>query len=334
MASLGRICAATALLFCVGCPSGGSETETTTESTSAGSESAGMSSSGSGAATSTTEATTGATTSAGQTTSATGGSTEASSSDGGTESSTGSSTGAVEPGECGTSLEGCNEGFKCNVYATEGNQNVLGNLGCFPLDPEAKQVDEPCQVGEDPWDGIDDCVEGAVCWNADEDGNGTCLSLCPLMGDEYGCYYEDAGSCNVCQECAVGLCIPICNPLLDDCPDGQLCVPDQQGSFGCVLDAGDGQSPAGTPCDFVNACDVGTQCLAPQLYPVPECEGASGCCTPMCDWSEFDADLDGVADMGDPSSACELPGAECAPWYENPQEAIPELAGVGACIVP
>ncbi len=331
MASLGRIGAATALLLCIGCPSGGTDTETTTEGTSAGSEGEGMSSSGSGATSTTGATSTGAMTSSGQATGTTG-ATGSSSSEGGTESSTGSSTGGVEPGECDTSLEGCNEGFKCNVFATEGNQNALGNLGCFPLDPDAKQVDEPCQVGEDPWDGIDDCVEGAVCWNADEDGNGTCLSLCPLMGDDYSCYYENSGTCNVCQECAVGLCIPICNPLLDDCADGQLCVPNNQEGFGCVLDAGDGQSPAGTPCDFVNACDAGTQCLSADLYPAPSCEGQSGCCVPMCDWSEFDADLDGVADMGDPASACELPGTECSPWYENPQQAPPDLAGVGACV--
>ena len=55
---------------------------------------------------------------------------------------TGGSTGPLEPGECDPSLEGCNEGYKCNVYAEEGNANLLGNLGCFPLDPHYKELDD------------------------------------------------------------------------------------------------------------------------------------------------------------------------------------------------
>ncbi|MCB9755993.1 MAG: hypothetical protein H6713_39230 [Myxococcales bacterium] len=247
------------------------------------------------------------------------------------ESDTASTTGAIEPGECDATLEGCNEGYKCNVFATEQNQNILGNLGCFPLDPDGKQIDEPCDAGDEPNDGIDDCVEGAVCWNVNEEGQGTCWSLCPLMGNDYECFYEGAGNCAVCQECAVGLCVPACNPLLDECAEGTICVPDSQ-SFGCVLDASDGQAPAGTPCEFVNVCNSGTVCIDPSLYPAPACEGQSGCCAPHCDWSEFDADLDGVADMGDPASACELPGTECVAWYEDPQQAPPEVAGVGVCV--
>ncbi|MCA9693820.1 MAG: hypothetical protein R3A51_13310 [Nannocystaceae bacterium] len=228
----------------------------------------------------------------------------------------------VHQPDCDATLEGCEEGEKCNIFSDEDGFS-LGQIDCFPLDPNPVDVGEPCDAGAEYNDGIDNCVEGATCWDVNEEGIGTCVALCHAIDEnsyDYTCApYE--GSCTLCQECVVGLCLPYCDPLLNDCPDGKICIPDTQGDgWVCTLDASEGAHPPGTPCDFVNQCNAGSVCLDSSYYPSMACAQSAGCCGPVCD-------------LEDPQCPDDPPGLSCEPWYEEGM-APAGFEHIGACIVP
>lgn len=102
-----------------------------------------------------------------------------------------------------------------------------------------------------------------------------------------------------------------CDPLAQDCPEAEACYI-IDGGGACAPDAsGDDGGPL-DPCDFVNACDPGLQCV--DAAAVPGCLGDAGCCTPFCD-------VDGA-------DAC--PFGSCTPVFE-PGEAPPGLESTGVC---
>lgn len=297
-----------AIPLVVGCdpkPGGtGESTAGTGEtSTSTGSTSTGEPTSSSGTTTSTGDPTTSTTTTTGEPTTSTTDSPFVEDPDMG-----------PQPNACDYHLEGCSPDQKCNVYAPQGESNVLGNLGCFPLDPNPKQIGEPCSTGELPNDGIDNCVAGAVCWNVDDNGNGTCHGLCyPEPGTEDFMCHGQAASCSLCQECAVGLCLPFCDPLQPDCGDGLICVAHYDG-FVCAPDASNGEAGDGVACEFINACNAGLMCGDGSRQE--GCE-TNGCCTPYCDMNNPDA--------------CPEPSEMCAAVYEQPPEGYEHI---GACLQP
>jgi hypothetical protein len=113
---------------------------------------------------------------------------------------------------------------------------------------------ELCTV-TDPINGIDSCVEGAICWSV-EDGVGTCVALCR------GSY--EAPVCDPPIACTGGrlltLCIPNCDPLLQDCPHpGHGCYPIDDG-FTCAPDDSGDAGQANDPCEFINSCRARWRC--------------------------------------------------------------------------
>ena len=117
----------------------------------------------------------------------------------------------------------------------------------------------------------------------------------------------------------MGLCLPGCDPLLQGCGDGDLCIPDpgDPARFICVLDASGDEGQVFDECEFVNACDPGLYCVAPALGA--ECPPeAPGCCLPFCDTT---------------MPSCPGAGQECLPWFEMDQ-APPGFENVGLCGVP
>ncbi len=217
--------------------------------------------------------------------------------------------------ECDYYLEGCEEGEKCNVFTPEGDTSVLSYLGCFPLDANPKQVGEPCSTGELPNDGIDNCVEAAVCWNVDDEGNGVCYALCYADPDteEFGCHGE-AASCQLCQDCTVGLCAPYCDPLdIEACYEGEVCIPHNDGYI-CAPDASNGEGVEGAECEYVNVCNPGFACFGGE--DLEGCE-TFGCCTPFCNVNDPDA--------------CPKETESCTSVYNPPPEGYEH---VGVCMVP
>lgn len=222
--------------------------------------------------------------------------------------------------ECDIEAQDCPRGFKCMPYSSQGG-SWWDSTACFPIDPDPVGLGEPCQWEGMPWSGHDDCGAWQVCWSFEPGDGGVCKGLC--MFDEPGDFMpscEDPAAIPFygCQECFC-MCETQCNPLGDDCPKGQECVPSAD-IFTCVPDASGDMGAYGDPCEFINVCDPGLACLEPGNTPGCD-ESNAGCCTPFCDVTQPNA-CPGAAE-----------GQECLPWYE-PGDAPPGLENLGACGLP
>jgi hypothetical protein len=144
-------------------------------------------------------------------------------------------------------------------------------------------------------------------------------------GDEANPICEDPDtSCAIANDGAIVLCLPNCDPILQDCPEGQACYPINEG-WSCAPDASGEMGVYGDPCEFINVCDPGFICLDASTVPMGEaCMGAAGCCTGVCDLAD---------PMGDAQCEGAAGGQTCQPWYEEGQ-APPGYEDVGACALP
>ncbi len=188
-------------------------------------------------------------------------------------------------------------------------------MGCFPIDPAPDAVGDPCTAEGGGTSGIDSCVLGSMCWDIDEDTDiGTCIAMCEGSPDMPTCT-DTATSCVITNEDVLNLCLPNCDPLLQDCPDdGEACYVVDDVSV-CAPDAsGEDLGNAGDPCEFLNACDAGLTCLAPDAYG-PSCAGFGGCCSPWCD-----LDAPGV---------CPELGQSCQAFFE--EDPPPGFENLGVC---
>lgn len=250
-----------------------------------------------------------------------------SSSTGGSSSSSGessSSTGEVifidptdPPGEdCDPYLQDCPDGEKCNAWANDGGSN-WNALGCFPVDPSPDQPGDSCTVEGSGVSGVDSCDVASMCWDVDAETNtGVCVAMCEGTPLNPTCA-DPATSCIISNGGVLNLCLPGCDPLLQNCAEGQGCYPIDD-AFVCAPDASGDQGSAGDPCEFINVCDPGTACVEDDAYG-PGCFGSFGCCSPFCDVDEV--------------ATCPEVGQECVPWFEEGM-APPGLASVGVCSVP
>ena len=205
----------------------------------------------------------------------------------------------IPPSEyCDYHDELCPEGTKCSF------DGELSESACFELEPMPDMLGEPCEPSDNWPGGMDSCGDGLICWEE------TCLPFCDT--EDFSC--PSAYLCVWCQECALGVCISECDPLLQDCQEGDTCVPNNE-TFTCVLDASGDAGAYGDPCEFINGCDPGLTCV--DAGYVPECQAAS-CCSPFCD-------LD--------SPTCPDDSLECIPWYEEGQ-APPGYEVIGLCGLP
>ena len=220
--------------------------------------------------------------------------------------------------ECDLFAQDCPEGEKCMPWANDGG-TAWNATRCSPISDNPGQAGDMCTVEGSGVSGIDDCDIGSMCWDVDPETNmGTCVALC--TGDEADPICEDPDTaCAIVNEGAIVLCLPSCDPLLQDCPDGQACYPIND-DFLCVPDASGEMGVYGDPCEFINACDPGLMCLG--AAAVPDCTGSQGCCSEVCDTS-------------DPSGDAQCSGADqaCEPWYEE-GAAPPGYEDVGACALP
>jgi hypothetical protein len=222
--------------------------------------------------------------------------------------------------ECDIWAQDCPEGEKCMPWANDGG-NAWNATRCSPLDPAPASVGDECTVEGSGVSGIDNCEVSSMCWNVDPESNmGTCIAFC--MGSEANPVCENPGSsCSILNEGTLILCLPNCDPLLQDCNEGEGCYPTND-IFSCVPDAGGEQGAFGEGCEFLNVCDPGLFCANPA--GVPNCAGSIGCCSSFCDTT-------------DPSATSNCPGnaggQECVPWFEEGQ-APPGYENLGACVIP
>ena len=203
---------------------------------------------------------------------------------------------------CDPWAQDCLADEKCTWETIDG----VAQTHCVPVEPDPKLPGEPCTVFGDPNSGYDDCVAGAICHHLDAQNQGMCMALCGGSPVEPTCV-EAGAVCQVCPDCP-SLCLPLCDPLAQDCADGFACLPDS-GSFACNPDDQVGRGKLGSPCEYTFQCSVGHACI--DGLAVPGCEGVA-CCSPFCSTSE---------------PICPE-GMSCVPWFDADQAPLPN---VGIC---
>lgn len=147
---------------------------------------------------------------------------------------------------------------------------------------------------------------------------GTCLGLCMGSSADPLCA-DPAAICLVASPGMLNVCRPTCNPLLQDCIDDHVCLPNLQlADAVCVSDASGDEGQLFDPCDFPNDCDPGLICVSSSS--ASECDPrANGCCLPFCDSSE--------------ANTCPGQGQVCLGWFPD-GVGPPALAELGVCSVP
>ncbi|MBC8066819.1 MAG: hypothetical protein IAG13_00675, partial [Deltaproteobacteria bacterium] len=205
--------------------------------------------------------------------------------------------------ECDVWAQDCPAGMKCMPWANDGGSS-WNALRCFDVVDDPNGVGEPCTVVDSSVSGIDDCDHRSMCWDVDPDTlMGTCRSLC--HGSEANPTCNDpCDRCPIYGEGVLILCLPSCDPVLQDCGEGSACYPFHDDGFLCSPDASGGDGAPGEPCEFLNVCDPGTACI--ESDRVPECQG-SGCCSPFCDVTAED------------DCASSIAGTVCTPWFSGGQ---------------
>ena len=215
-------------------------------------------------------------------------------------------------GPCDPWQQDCPDGSKCVPVAENGNFNTSR---CVPIGGD-QAPGESCVYGG-PSEGTDDCDATGYCWNSVEvDGVlvGECLAFCTGTVDTPMC--PEGSFCSVSAEGSVNLCLPICDPLAQDCDEGFGCYW-ANFEFTCIVTGGPGLG-TGDACGYINDCSAGGLCVDASL--IPDCMGAS-CCTDWCDL--------GLGDAG----CAALPGTSCVAFFE--EGAAPEGSeDVGVCIIP
>jgi len=243
--------------------------------------------------------------------------------DGGTDDEgTGTDDGAfiAEPdggveGQCDPMAQDCPDGEKCTAYGSVEGSPWDANK-CVPATGDG-QVGDPCDIEGGKYTGIDNCAVGFICLLTDNDGfGGVCVEFCNTNQE---CPESD-GNCAIYNDGSLPICLITCDPLLQDCPEGQGCYNSAGDDFVCYKYSGEGGEGApGDECNYVNQCQPGTICLAPDS--VEGCGAEAGCCSPYCDLDE-----------PNPSEGCN-PTEECTPYFEE-GAAPPGLENLGVCAIP
>jgi hypothetical protein len=227
--------------------------------------------------------------------------------------------------ECDIFTQNCGSGEKCMPRADDGG-NAWNVWRCSALASDPMEIGEPCHAEGWAASGIDDCGVGAMCWDVDPKTNeGICAPLCEGSWADLYCSDPD-------RFCALGeyvlVCLPVCNPLKDDCPAGHDCylaAGSYLGDWQCFPDASGDMGAYGDPCLGPNECDSGLVCLtAAALPPGDACEGVPGCCTDVCDITNPAGDLQCSGVAG---------GQICSQLYAEGTEP-PGLEHVGICYLP
>ncbi|KIG13856.1 hypothetical protein DB30_07511 [Enhygromyxa salina] len=218
----------------------------------------------------------------------------------------------ASPGACDPLKQDCSNGEKCVPYASSGS--TWDAFKCVPtLGNQA--TGEACTYAG-PIEATDDCDDQSYCWNVmdvDGEGVGTCHAFCTGTWDAPMC--PPMSACIITSGGVPALCLPTCDPVAQDCEEGQACYWNSNG-FRCMFTNED--IPPGEACSYINDCAAGSHCTTAEL--TPNCEGGN-CCMPFCSLM-----------LGDQQCA-DVPGTTCVSFFEEDM-APPGLAHVGVCISP
>lgn len=208
--------------------------------------------------------------------------------------------------ECSTWAENCPAGSKCVPHPFD------PDIRCDPIVERPAEPGEPC-TGPLGATMTDSCVAGSGCWGFDPvTQDPVCAVHCTGTLADPVC--PPATDCRVDPMGFVAVCLPTCDPLLQDCGAGQSCAPGLE-AFVCVEDVSASGGEALDSCVDDDFCDPGLLCLEDDV--VPGCDSKS-CCTPYCDLE---------------APTCTVPGTTCKPMFDQGQ-APPGAEDVGVCVKP
>lgn len=195
-------------------------------------------------------------------------------------------------------LDDCASGQKCShvVDPELGPTNRCVELAGEGLEGEACE-----RVGE-----TDTCANHHICWATDAQGfGGTCVAFCTAA---LVCE-DDLAVCSVSTGGLLSLCLPKCDPLIQDCAEGWGCYPDDYQRWACDRDQSGGAGAHGDGCACLNCCDPGLACMSGALVDAVGCgmQGAVGCCGAICAL-EGGAPVEGV---------CPTEAERCEPFYDS-----------------
>ena len=219
--------------------------------------------------------------------------------------------------ECDVFAQDCPEGEKCMGWANDGG-DYWNATRCTPIAEDPAGLDEPCTVEGSAFSGIDDCGAGLMCFGVDPKTNeGHCEDMC--VGDDDDPQCAEGEACGISGDGALVLCLDECNPLLNECGEGEGCYPSDNVVFTCMPSSAP-DAVHGSECDYINGCGLGQICV--DAWLVSMCEGAERCCADICS----------VANDGEEGICAAAAGNKsCVPFYEK-GAAEPGLEDVGACI--
>lgn len=208
----------------------------------------------------------------------------------------------------------CPEDYKCSAYA-DGGGSVWNDMKCVPVNGD-RRPGESCTVLGDGMDGLDDCIEGARCWSVNAENAGTCVALCSGTPDMPVCP-DPATECAIFNQAVLNLCLPTCDPRVNDCAEAEVCQPYDQ-RFVCGPDNSGAGGQLNDACDGPGACDPGLACAPSSASPACDLR-LSGCCQPYCAY---------------PDGVCADPGQTCAQWFDPIDLPADDPGlGVGVCSV-
>ncbi len=209
---------------------------------------------------------------------------------------------------CDVLAQDCKDGSKCVPFFDD----ELGGCcptACVEIVADPVELGEPCTLASP---GHDDCGAGAMCWTASAGATeGVCVAMCTGSRSDLECDGE-CTSCWVDDDLWTYACLPSCDPLAPDCPEGSGCALGGQ-TFACAKDSSADEGAIWTSCSNEIECDAGLSCA--DAATVTGCE-VGRCCVPACDPLDPMACSDapgGAAtctevELADDVAAC-LPGA-------------------------
>lgn len=216
--------------------------------------------------------------------------------------------------QCDNFAQDCPEGQKCSAYSSTLEFAYWDSTKCVEVIGTDKPG-EPC-ISQGITTGIDSCIKGAMCWDVDAEGFGTCIALC--SGNTRAPVCEFPGYCNVSAEGVLNLCYGYCNPFLQDCPKmGEACYASKVSKLVCVPDESNGGGQVGAPCEFLNDCKAGLTCIDATFFGAGCAPDSAGCCTPFCQF---------------PNGSCPNPDQQCVQYFDNAQVPLDNpYLGIGIC---
>lgn len=211
--------------------------------------------------------------------------------------------------ECSLFDQDCAVGEACKPWSNDGS-GQWNSTWCGPVARDPGQEGDSCSVESHAASGVDDCDRGAMCWNVNPDTlEGTCVSLCVQVDGLSDPFCQNPStSCMHANDGALPLCLETCDPLGEDCLEGENCYPTGP-DFVCM--------PQGAPIDIGGV--LPTQCPEGETSvdegTVAGCDDQP-CCVSYCDLTQADPCAD---------------GEECVPYFK--EGTCPGSCGdVGFCL--